>query len=63
MFDASGERITAMIGGTEVGSLVLEGSKNVDQFWIQSNTLIGPDLESNEAGIWNYPDGGNEVGA
>lgn len=27
-------------GGTEVGSLVLEGSKDVAQFWIQGNNLM-----------------------
>lgn len=47
--------------GTEVGSTTLNGSKMVEQFWIQGKTVIGPDFYPSGAGVgfWSYPGGGN----
>jgi hypothetical protein len=49
--------------GTEVGSLELDGSDYVAQFWIQGNDLIGPDILNDKIGFWRYPGGGNEIKA
>ena len=48
-------------GGTEVGSTTLNGSKMVEQFWIQGKTVVGPDYYYSGAGVgfWPYPGGGN----
>jgi hypothetical protein len=48
--------------GIEVGSATLGGSKAVEQFWIQGNTVIGPDYDfasTTGVGFWPYPRGGN----
>ncbi|MGC1379974.1 MAG: hypothetical protein WA814_02980 [Candidatus Baltobacteraceae bacterium] len=38
----------------------LHGGENVEQFWIQGSTLIGPIAQSNGAvQFWRYPDGGS----
>lgn len=47
--------------GTQVGSLVLDGSVNIAQFWIQGAHLVGPDITGNRVGVWNYPSGGDET--
>lgn len=46
--------------GTEVGSTVLNGSKQIEGFLIQGGKLIGPDLSFTNAGVgfWPYPRGG-----
>jgi hypothetical protein len=49
-------------GGTKVGSTTLDGSEAVEGFWIQGNTVIGPDYDFASAtgvGFWPYPRGGN----
>jgi hypothetical protein len=47
--------------GTAVGSTTLNGSKMVEQFWIQGKTVIGPDFYFSGTGVgfWPYPGGGN----
>jgi hypothetical protein len=47
--------------GTKVGSLELDGSDHVAQFWIQGDILIGPDVLNNKVGFWQYPAGGSEI--
>lgn len=46
---------------TQVGSLTLSGASNIGQFWIQHNTVIGPDISNNAVGFWHYPGGGTAV--
>ena len=43
------------------GSTTLTGSEYVRQFWIQGTTLIGPDVDTKQVGIWNYPAGGAPI--
>jgi len=65
--DAGSEPLTidefAMSGssGTKVGSTTLGGSKEVVDFWIQGNWVVGPDYDYSGAGagFWPYPAGGN----
>ncbi len=47
--------------GTEVGSLELAGSNHVGSFWIQGNTLVGPDYQNSDVGFWPYPEGGDKT--
>jgi DNA-binding beta-propeller fold protein YncE len=44
-------------GGKEVGSTPLNGSADVNQFWIQGSTVIGPNSAGNVI-FWSYPNGG-----
>jgi hypothetical protein len=44
--------------GTVVGSTQLTGSTNIVQFFVQDNTIIGPDAAKEDVGFWNYPVGG-----
>ena len=45
--------------GTKVGSTPLNGSVGVTQFWIEQANVIGPELFTNDVGIWAYPAGGS----
>ena len=45
--------------GSETGSTSLGGGDNVEQFWIQGNTVIGPSVDGGTVGLWAYPGGGN----
>jgi hypothetical protein len=45
--------------GTKVGSTPLTGSKDVVQFWIQGNRVIGPDAGLKDVGYYKYPAGGS----
>jgi hypothetical protein len=46
--------------GEQVGSLTLEGSNQVGQFWIQGDTIIGPSYNDGYyIGFWKYPRGGS----
>lgn len=45
--------------GTKVGSTPLTGSKDVVQFWIRGNRVIGPDAGLADVGFYNYPSGGS----
>lgn len=47
--------------GIVVGTVALTGSKEVREFWIDGNRLIGPDQVTNKIEIWNYPAGGPYV--
>jgi hypothetical protein len=44
--------------GTQIGSLTLSHAKYIRQFWIQGDTLIGPDSYNRGVGFWRYPQGG-----
>jgi hypothetical protein len=44
--------------GTQIGSLTLAHAKYIVQFWIQGDTLIGPDSYNRGVGFWRYPQGG-----
>lgn len=53
-------------GATKVGSTQLNGSANVQQFWIRGGTIVAPDpsrsCEGSEKGcigLYHYPAGGN----
>jgi hypothetical protein len=43
---------------SEVGTTTLKGSTSVRQFWIEGNTVIGPDFNRDVA-LWEYPSGGS----
>ena len=46
--------------GKQVGTVALKGPRQVEQFWIQGSTLIGPAYKSAAfIGFWNYPGGGS----
>ena len=45
--------------GAEVGSTTLDGTKSVEQFWVQGKTVIGPDGDNDDVGFWKYPGGGS----
>jgi len=47
--------------GTEVSSTTLDGSKEVLQFWLQGQKLVGPDGGNGNVGFWKYPNGGRET--
>ncbi|HEY2477047.1 MAG TPA: hypothetical protein VGI19_19860 [Candidatus Cybelea sp.] len=47
--------------GTETGSTVLGGARDVGQFWQHGKRVIGPDTLNADVGIWKYPAGGNAV--
>ena len=51
---------TTGAGGKIVGVTVLNPSvsQDVDQSWIQGNTIIGPSIYGNDAGFYKYPAGG-----
>jgi hypothetical protein len=46
--------------GTTVSKVALRGSRDVDDFWIDGNKLIGPDqgVSSAVVRVWKYPSGG-----
>jgi hypothetical protein len=44
--------------GTEVGQTNLKKSSDYAQFWIEGNTVVGPQIGSQGIGLWNYPNGG-----
>jgi hypothetical protein len=55
-------------GAAKVGSTQLNGSANVQQFWIRGGTIVAPDpsrscggSEKGCIGIYKYPAGGNAV--
>jgi len=43
-----------------IGSALLDGTPWVEQYWIQGETLIGPDANSTVY-FWKYPQGGSPV--
>lgn len=45
---------------TQIGSVKLDESKSVRQFWIQDATLVGPDYSA-AVGLWKYPAGGSPL--
>jgi hypothetical protein len=44
-----------------VGVTYLAEAKDVVQFFIQGNRIIGPDLYAADVGIWKYPSGGEPL--
>jgi hypothetical protein len=58
--DATGGVIyqTTGAGGKIVGSTTLTGSDGVFQFFIDRNTVVGPDVFAANANFWSYPAGG-----
>jgi hypothetical protein len=45
--------------GTKVGSTPLTGSSDVNQFWKQGKTVVGPDEVTSDVYFFNYPAGGS----
>jgi len=44
--------------GEEVSSTPLDGASGVAQFFIDDNTVIGPNVSNDLVGFWRYPAGG-----
>ena len=44
----------------KAGTTTLAGSKSVRQFWIDGNTIVGPDYGA-DVGVWAYPAGGSPM--
>jgi hypothetical protein len=47
--------------GQVVGSTVLGGASEVAQFFVQGNSIIGPDDGDASIGIWTFPGGGSPL--
>jgi len=63
-YETTGIYQTTGASGKIVGSTALTGSSDVENYWIDGGTVIGPDLcqnsctGSSSVGFWKYPAGG-----
>jgi len=51
--------VTATVA-TLAGTVTLDGTKSVRQFWIDGDRIVGPDF-NDDVGIWKYPQGGSPL--
>ena len=62
-YGARGEGVIYRINGSSgaiEGTISLKDGKNIEQFWIQGTTLIGPNwVDNGTVPYWRYPAGGS----